>query len=227
VLSGLAAEGRLAEVVAACAQRLGLTLADRANGGPHRIDAQADRHYFLQRAAWLTADGLPPGEPQDVDLAAAAHHLGELQRRLFILDEQRRQLRAREPDRERIRQYEQEYETLRTRSHVASLAIKGDQVELTTDAIQIHGVCVGSFCVHFNFASGLMDIVNQTRALNEEEERYDHPHVRNGSPCLGNIARPIADFLANRDLPRLIDLTLDFLESYNSENPFRPLAMWG
>jgi hypothetical protein len=226
MLAGLAAEGRLAEVVVVCAQRLGLTLADRGNGGPHQVDGHADHHYFLQRAAWLMADGAP-GDPQQTDWDAAARQLGDLQRRLFILDEQRRQLRARDHDRELVSRYEQEYDALRSRPHVASLVVRGEQVELTTDVIRIQGVTVGRFSVHFGFSSGTIDITNQTGAQYDDETRYDHPHVRNGSPCLGNISRPIADFLANRDLPRLVDLTLDFLESYNADNPFRPLGMWG
>lgn len=224
-LAGLAAEGRLADVVAACAQRLGLTLATQADGNLQRIDEQANRHYFLQRAAWLMADGAP-GEPETAEAETMIRRLGELQRRLFILDGQRRKLKSQPTDQALVRQYEQEWEAARNLPHVVSLVIRGDQAQLCTDTIHVQGVCVGSFCAYYDFAAKAMRIVNQSKPIYDDDVRFDHPHVRDGCPCLGNITKPVADFLANRDLLRLIDITVAFLLSYDPSNPHRPLSMW-
>lgn len=224
-LAALVAEGRLADVVAAVAQRFGLTLAAQADGKPRRIDEQADRHYFLQRAAWLMADGAP-GDPELEDVEALVLRLGQLQRRLFILDEQRRKLKSAPADQGLVSQYEREWEALRNLPHVASLVIRGDRAQLVTDTIYIQEICVGSFRVDYDFSAKTMQIVNQSKPIYEDEVRFDHPHVRNGNPCLGNILKAVADFLANRDLLRLVDLTIDFLCSYNASNPHRRLEMW-
>jgi len=225
VLAGLAAEGHLADVVVAYAQRFSLALANQPNGRQSQIDEQAERQYFLQRAAWLM-DASPSATAEVMASEATILQLGELQRSLFVLDEQRRHLKSQQDDQGRVRLYEQEYETLRSLPHVSSLAIRGDRVELYTDTIHVQGICVGSFCVCYDFAGGSMQITNQTRPVYDDDTRYDHPHVREGSPCLGNIAKAVSDLLVSRDLPKLIPLTLDFLFSYNPHNPFRHLDCW-
>jgi hypothetical protein len=225
VLAGLVAEGRLVDLVVACAQRFGLALATGPDGSAHRPDDQAERHYFLQRGAWLTADDARV-QSEAVDAEAVIRQIGDLQRRLYVLDEQRRRLRCRQDDPAQLRSYEQEYERLRSWPHVTSLAIRGDRVELNTDTIHVQGICIGSFYVCYDFAAGNVQIVNQTKPAYDGGVRFDHPHVREGSPCLGNIARPVADFMATRDLPQLIPLTLDFLLSYNPSSPYYKLSGW-
>ncbi len=225
VLAGLAAEGHLADVVAACAQRFGLTLADRANGEPRQIDGQAERQYFLQRAAWLMApDPAERSGLTESDVAIA--QLNELQRRLFVLDEQRRRLEPQYDNQAQVRLYEQEYERLCSLPHVSSLAVRGHRVELRTGTIHVRGICVGSFCVNYDFSTRSLLITNLTKPVYSNSVRFDHPHIRNGYPCLGNIGRAISDLLASRDLPKLIPLTLDFLLSYNPSQPFRRLDCW-
>jgi hypothetical protein len=224
VLAGLAAEGRLAEVVVACAQRFGLTLAAH-RGSPQRIGDLTNRHYFLQRVAWLMAETAQDA-PQAAESEAAIRQLGQLQRRLFVLDEQRRRLRSQYDDESQIQLYKQEYEALRSLALVRSVRVHGDQVKLTTDTIYVRGVCVGSFTVSYDFAARRVRFVNTTRPVHEGQVRFDHPHVRNGRPCLGNIARAFTDLLVRRDLPKLIPLTVDFLRSYNPSGSYCRVERW-
>lgn len=224
LLAGLAAEGCLVDVVAACAQRFNLDLASQPRDEQPHIEERAERHYFLQRAAWLMAADASTGTSV-VDADAAILQLGDLQRRLFVLDEQRRQL-SQQADQERVKLYEEEYEMLRNLPHVASLAVNGDHVEMRTDTIHIQRVCVGRFRVNYDFAIRSIRMRNETRALRDDGVCYDHPHVRRGNPCLGNITKPVVDMLVSRDLPKLIPLTLDFLLSYNPSNPYRRLEYW-
>src|SRR2546423_1174107 len=77
-----------------------------------------------------------------------------------------------------------------------------------------------AFRVTFNFHLCSLQIVNLTHPIySSEDTRYDHPHVRDGNACLGNVAEHIRQLLAEKNLPLLVSLTLDFLRSYNSSNP--------
>jgi hypothetical protein len=239
-LAGLAAEGSLTDVVKAYAQRFGLSLAaqtkdipqlgfastNRSDSGPSELDESVSRQYFQQRAVWLTADS--SSKPaQVVDTQAVVRQLDALHRRLFVLDEQRRTIESQEMNPEYIKQLAQEYEVLITTPHLRSLTFRANQVELCTDTIQVQGVSVGIFSVIFDFAARRVQIINQTRPVFVGSVRYDHPHVREGAGCLGNISEAVADLLARRDLPQLTSLTIDFLQSYTPRGfPFRPLSDW-
>jgi hypothetical protein len=239
-LAGLAAEGRLTDVVTACAQRLGLTLAaqtkdmpqlgfastNRSDSRPPELDVSVGRQYFQQRAVWLAADGssLPA---QAVDTEATVRQLVALHRRLFVLDEQRRTILSQETNPEYIKRLAQEYEVLIATPHLCSLTFRAKQVELCTDTIQVQGVSVGQFTINCDFAARRVQMANQTNPVFVGSVRYDHPHVREGVPCLGNISEAVADLLARFDLPKLTSLTISFLESYYpSGRPHRPLSDW-
>jgi hypothetical protein len=238
VLAGLAAEGRLADLVVACAQRFGLALAELPGGmglgfatpirpgcEPPGIEVGVARRYFRQRAAWLMADGLSGG-PEAADADAALRRLDALHRQLFVLDQHRQQLQAQANNPQYIKQVTEEYEVLLASPHVRSLAIDGERVELCTDAIHVQGVHVGSFSVIVDFSAKTLRIINRTRPLGDGAARFDHPHVRAGVPCLGNIAGPVADLIASRDLPRLIPLIIAFLQSYYARGAYRRLSQW-
>ena len=165
-LAGLAAEGRLTDVVTACAQRFGLTLnaqtkdrpqlgfasTNRSDSGPPELDESVGRQYFQQRAVWLAADG--SSKPaQAADTEAMVRQLDALHRRLFVLDEQRRTILSREKNPEYIKRLAQEYEVLITTPHLRSLTFRAKQVELCTDTIQVQGVSVGDLLCKFRFCS--------------------------------------------------------------------------
>lgn len=222
----LAAGGRLVEVVILCAQRLGLQLDQAPHPAPRPIYPEVDRHYFCKRAAWLTAYQ-PAPDHRVADVAALLAEVAEAERKLFILDELNLDLTRQGEDPERVRAYQREWEVLCRLPNVASLSVHGDRLELRTGAISIQGIHVGSFCVTCDFSAPQLEIVNLTKAIEyDEETRYDHPHVRSGRPCLGNVSGAVASYLATRDAPKLIDVTLDFLQSYNPASPHRSLEAW-
>ena len=240
-LAGLAAEGRLTEVVKACTQRFGLTLAaqtkdspqlgfvstNRSDSWPPEPDESVGRQYFQQRAVWLAADG--SSKPaQAADTEAMVRQLDALHRRLFVLDEQRRTILSREKNPEYIKRLAQEYEVLIATPHLRSLTFRAKQVELYTDTIQVQGVSVGISLYSSILLARRVQMINQTKPVFAGSVRYDHPHVREGVPCLGNISEAVADLLARCDLPKLTSLTIDFLEFLQSmgSSP-SPLARLG
>jgi len=54
-----------------------------------------------------------------------------------------------------------------------------------------------------------------------DETIHQHPHVDSGgSPCLGNIASPIAKYLANWDINIVVVMMLKLLMNYNKDSPY-------
>lgn len=225
VLNSLFAEGRLADVVAACAQRLGLTLdTQRTNPAP-AITPEVSRAYFRQRAAWLTEHGFQV-LPQTIDPDLIVAQLDSLYHTLFLLDHQLHEQLQHIHNTDPFVQYQAEWQQLLALPGVRSLNPQTTSAELVTEPITVNGIPVGEFCVQFNFAAGNLRITNTTHPIMQGDTRYDHPHVRNGVPCLGNIQKHVKALFVSWNLVYLVPLTLDFLRSYNPSNPHCSLRAW-
>ncbi len=60
-----------------------------------------------------------------------------------------------------------------------------------------------------------------------ETHEIVHPHVQQGSVgCLGNISSEVAKLIARQEYVVLVNLIIDFLQSYDSGNPYRPIEVW-
>jgi hypothetical protein len=58
-------------------------------------------------------------------------------------------------------------------------------------------------------------------------EGYPHPHVASdGAPCLGNIAPTVAQLLGEAEYFQLVTTLLEFLRSYNVDNPYLRIERW-
>lgn len=224
-LNSLFAEGRLPDVVAACAQRLGLILDAQGTNSAPAITPELGRAYFRQRVAWLTDHGFQAlSDTIDPDLIVT--QLDGLYHTLFLLDhqlhEQLQQIAQSDP----LVQFHAEWKQLLALPGVRSLNAHPTAAELVTEPITVDGIPVGEFCVQFNFAAGSLRINNTTHPIMQGDTRYDHPHVRNGVPCLGNVQKHVKELLAAWNLAYLVPLTLDFLRSYNPSSPHCSLRAW-
>lgn len=60
---------------------------------------------------------------------------------------------------------------------------------------------------------------------NQNVSGYYHPHIgTEGSPCYGNIAMNVAEYLANCDIYSLLKLLWVGFQQYNPESPYRQLS---
>ena len=60
-----------------------------------------------------------------------------------------------------------------------------------------------------------------------EVEGYPHPHVAaDGTPCLGNIGATVAQLLGEGEHFQLVTTLLEFLRSYNPDNPYLRIERW-
>lgn len=77
---------------------------------------------------------------------------------------------------------------------------------------------IGSFEIIINLLDNTISVFNElvnTTALSAVLLN-DHPHIRRGTPCWGNLSKTIPDLLSKNDLVGLVHLTLGFLHSYTS-----------
>jgi len=58
-------------------------------------------------------------------------------------------------------------------------------------------------------------------------EGYPHPHIStDGTPCLGNIGASLAQLLGEGKIFEAVTLLLEFLRSYNPDNPYLKIERW-
>lgn len=55
---------------------------------------------------------------------------------------------------------------------------------------------------------------------------YDHPHIWNGKPCLGNIRQGLAKLIGELQLATASEIILDFLKTTNSKNWHISIEHW-
>ncbi|MBI2874470.1 MAG: hypothetical protein HYY09_05245 [Firmicutes bacterium] len=55
---------------------------------------------------------------------------------------------------------------------------------------------------------------------------WDHPHVQNGLPCLGNLKPGLLKLIGQLELSLAVRLLLDFLAVYDPETAYGPLDLW-
>jgi hypothetical protein len=232
-LDSLAAEGCLVELVNACSHRLGVSLAKRRRSGRVSLSSQTVQCYLRQRSAWLLRE-FDQETAQRVDPDELARQLNAAYWELVILDNQlEHELSKTENHAESRRaRFSGEYDILMNLPLLKSLRITGEVVKMETNTVYIRGINVGDFQVTYDwrrpsFCGPSMRIVNTTRPVKSAERTFDHPHVRDSQACLGNIRKHVAELMARRELPLLIPLTLEFLQSYNPANPHCKLERFG
>ncbi len=224
-LNALLDEGRLCEIVRLAAQRLGLELASHPANGEPPEDGKFRTTYMNLRSTWLTGS-LPvwDSEPNQADITV--RELEELYHSLYVLDRQIYGLAHQEEDLAQETQMAAEWESLKSLPGVQSISIDGNVVEFITTMIYIDGYQIGEFRILLNFKDNQVTAHNLTRLAYKDTSRYDHPHIHDGYPCLGNIYSHVQRLMITRNLPDLIGLLLDFLHSYNPASPYCTLDYW-
>ncbi len=55
---------------------------------------------------------------------------------------------------------------------------------------------------------------------------YEHPHIRDGKPCLGNQTEALSKLIAEGQLSTVVAILLSFLQSYNPEDAYCEITCW-
>jgi len=55
---------------------------------------------------------------------------------------------------------------------------------------------------------------------------YDHPHIRDGEPCVGNHTEALSKLIAEGQLSTVVAILLSYLQSYNPEDAYCEITCW-
>ena len=113
-----------------------------------------------------------------------------------------------------------------TDSLYKSIRVDGEKLIATTSDVSINydgsSFDIGEFEVKINLPTGDLDIQNLTHAI----DSYQHPHISDGKPCLGNIGSGVIRMLAEFELFGALQIIHKFLHSYNSDSPYLKIEHW-
>ena len=93
-------------------------------------------------------------------------------------------------------------------------------------SIEWHGTRydMGQYVISIPIGDGRLRI---TSTDGSEVEGYSHPHIASdGAPCFGNIGGTVAQLLGEGEYCQVVVLMLEFLRSYNSDNPYLRIERW-
>ncbi len=222
--NALVAEGLLAAAVELCAAQAGIALASTRTEPP-RIDRRAAAVYQRQRSTWLSeqvnSQAAKLNDPQGL-----VRQLNEQHRTLYLLERRLAAIRSQMQDPCQTDRFRDEWQQLCALPLVDSLSVWDRALEVRTHTVHAEGIALGRFLVILDFGNRQMRIHNLTMPVRDGDVVYATPHVRMDVPCLGNMATPAAEFLANWDAPHLVGLMLDYLQSYNPNSKYKDLSAW-
>jgi hypothetical protein len=92
-------------------------------------------------------------------------------------------------------------------------------IEIEFDGAEYY---LGDFEVKIGLQEAGLVIHNLTKQI----DGYDHPHVNDGSACLGNISTGLIKMLAEFEFFGALQMIHTFLHSYNSDSPYLTIDHW-
>lgn len=121
--------------------------------------------------------------------------------------------------------------SFRESGKIRSFNLTTDRFEFVTSEVTLidednngDEILFGPFTVVVHFNEGNMGhslTFKSSRSHPSKASSYIHPHIQgSGNPCFGNIQGTIYDLVSQRKLGDLVLLIVEFLWSYNPQNPF-------
>lgn len=108
----------------------------------------------------------------------------------------------------------------------SSFRIEEDTLIATTNEVCItydsYKYVIGEFDVHIDLKTGNLKITNETN----KTSGYDHPHINNGNPCLGNIADGLIRMITEFELFGALQMIYNYLHSYNADSVYHKIEFW-
>lgn len=207
---GVSSRSRALEA-AAVALRAGTAAQDLGYRIAHRLP--------LPPEAWGGAVGPGPGPPGLEaalrGMAGVEKALGDRARRLATL---RGRGRAAEED-------GHEFDRLVRLPEVRHVEVQDGVVRVYTGLVSCtfegRRYRLGSYCLTY-------DLRGEARVWNltDRIDAYDHPHVRDGQPCLGNVRDWVEELVAGRQLAAATQVLMAYLRAVNPADWQRPVGLW-
>jgi len=129
--------------------------------------------------------------------------------------------------------FETEFDLLMAHGDIEKLEIDGSNIVVTTSTIVIRHEGTDYEIGRFRFAVDTtsrdtyrLRFRNLTRRLMQNDCPYDHPHIKNEHPCLGNHRGVMDKYLYDRRFSEIVVMCLYFLNSYNDNDRHRYIDNW-
>ncbi len=189
------------------------------------VRARAREAYVEQRQRGLREETRFVEE----EVRASEHALEELSRRLTQEARQlaacRRRLRVLQGEAAEAAEAAVDWRRLQGLEGVRDVVVYAGGVRLVTGPIEVaHGGVryrLGSFEIDLA-ETGAIAVRNLTDAYG----LYDHPHVWDGRPCLGNVREGVAKLLAEYQWVAAAEVLLDFLRTVTPQDWYVPVTHW-
>lgn len=193
---------------------------------PHQV--QVSLHRLSHRTTLITLDqSAARGAGETTN--DGRYRLQELSRQMTL---QTRLLRDCQERFRRLKNAEQseealvrEFEGLLGIPEVRDVEIRGDRLCVFTDTVDtvVAGkrYRLGCFRVDIRF-NGNVAIKN----LTQPHGYYDHPHVWNAQPCLGNIGQNVMKLVSEFQWVAAAELLLEYLKTVNPKEWYTPIHNW-
>jgi hypothetical protein len=203
-------------------------MAQQADG----LEDQLDQGYIIDTLADLVIRSVAAQRAAaEADLATIPGQLADLSRRFVTLDRRlpaavRRleQLRARSAANDFAAA---ELERLHAAPGVRGVQVSGRVLQVETEPIVIawgdRQRDLGAYCL-------VLDLDGDVRVTalggRGPKSHWDHPHVQDGLPCLGNLREGVLKLIAEYELALATQVLLDFLGTYVPETAYTPIEGW-
>jgi len=177
-----------------------------------------------QREASVTEAEALEGELREleVNLQTAGRQMRDLDRRLMASHRRLTELSQYQAHSEALAR---DFERIAGLPGVVDVTVQDGVVQVFTEPIVIEygfrRYRLGRFRLDLQFDGRLF-----VRNLTGRYETYDHPHVDNGRPCLGNIQEWVQRLLAQREFAAATEILLQYLRTVNPADWRKAVTFW-
>src|SRR4051794_25134372 len=110
---------------------------------------------------------------------------------------------------------------------VREVGVDGDRLVVVTEPVTVawEGAeyALGAYRL-------LLDLAGDVRVESVDRAgprgAWDHPHVQDGLPCLGNLREGVLKLIAEYELALAVQVLIDFLHTYLPEGAYTPIDGW-
>jgi hypothetical protein len=95
-----------------------------------------------------------------------------------------------------------------------------------TDPLNGRRYAIGEFEITLNL-NGSVKFRNKTNSKYLSGTTWDHPHVKQGQPCFGNIKKMVATYLAKLEFGAVMQIIIMYLQTVNSKDTYgKNIRLW-
>ncbi|MFQ5533084.1 MAG: hypothetical protein ACE5EP_04450 [Candidatus Methylomirabilales bacterium] len=212
---------------------------------PHHLEVSLHRLKYSTTLATLDHPSARPRPPATADshhrdagedgdslhreMTGLEENLKELSRQMVsqtrLLRDCRHRLRTLEKAEQSEEALVREFDGLLGIPEVRDVQVLEDRLCVFTDTVDTVVASkryrLGRFRVDIRF-NGEVTIKNLTRAYGY----YDHPHIWNAKPCLGNIGQSVLKLISEFQLVATVHVLLEYLKTVNPKGWYAPIDHW-